>query len=145
MGRGAGAELSVTGGKETRPRSLGQRVPRGGGPGWAAGIGDPGSGNSALGCDLCPERTHPSPTPDPHRSAGLSAGMASFRPVTGSSAARVRVTPGPKPATPEPTRARSTSGFLHLCPRLLRLPAPSPRATQPGRAAGSLRKASRDL
>ena len=71
--------------------------------------------------------------------------MASFRPVTGSSAARVRVTPGPKPATPEPTRARSTSGFLHLCPRLLRLPAPSPRATQPGRAAGSLRKASRDL
>lgn len=106
--------------------------PRSGGPGWAEGIRDPGSENGALGCDLYPERTLPTLTAIPHQSAGLRAGMAPLRPVTGSSAARARAIPGPKSATPGPTRVQPTSGFLFACLRLLRLPAQSPRASQPG-------------
>lgn len=117
---------------ETGTRGLGQRVSRGGGPGWAEGIPDPGSENCALGCDLCPERTLPTLTTIPHQSAGLRAGMAPLRPVTGSSAARARAIPGPKPATPGPTRVQPTSGFLFACLRLLQLPAQSPCASQPG-------------
>lgn len=60
---GLGVLVPATDARETQVRDLGQRVPRGRGPGWAAGIGDPGSGNSALGCDLWPERTFPHTDP----------------------------------------------------------------------------------
>lgn len=93
---------------------------------WAAGIGDPGSGNSAQAATCGQKRPSTTPTPVPYRSAGFKAGMAPLRSVTGSAAAWGKAIPGPKPATPGPTRARSTSGFLHLCLRLLRHPAPSP-------------------
>lgn len=70
--------------------------------------------------------------------------MASLRPVKGSSALRGRPFPGPKPATPGQTRARSTSGFYTSAPASSGSPPRPPRQTQPGRAAGPLRKASRD-
>lgn len=126
---GVGEEIRA--GRETWTGSLGQKMSRVGGPGWAEGIRDPKSENGALGCDLSPERTLPTLTAIPHQSAGLKGRMAPLRPVTGSSAARARAIPGPKPATPGPTRVQPTSGFLFACLRLLQLPAQSPRASQP--------------
>lgn len=78
---GVGAPVSATDSRDTRLRGLGQRVPKGRGSDWAAGIGDPGSRNSALGCDLWPERTlpHTDPCSSPVSRPQGRYGAAPFR------------------------------------------------------------------
>lgn len=115
--------MSVTGGRKSRTRGPGQKVPRGGGPSWAARIGEPGSGNGALRCDLCPDRTHPSATSDPHQSAGFSAGMASLRPGHG-----LLRYPDPSDLRAQTRNARTDPGPIHFrLPPPLTPPPPAPR------------------